>query len=85
MKPKTIELNPGDRVVWVRPETCSGPGWRNKVVWVYVVTNDGKLREEAIQQDECTAEMLTLFDAGEAMAVALMSALPTAQREERKV
>lgn len=76
MKPKTIKLGNGERVVAVVPERCNGPGWSNSPVWVFVATNDGRLREECIQPNERTPQMHALFHAGEAMCVALMGAVP---------
>lgn len=76
-KPKTIKLNHGERVVAVVPERCAGPGWSNSPTWVFVATNDGRLREECIQSDERTPELHTLFAAGEAMCNALAAAVPT--------
>ncbi len=76
MKPKTITLNYGERIVGVVPEHVNGPGWANQPVWVYIGTNDGRLREECIQPDERTAAMHSLFKAGEAMCVSLLHAVP---------
>ena len=76
MKPKAIKLHHGERVVAVVPERCNGPGWSNAPVWVYISTNDGRLREECIQPNERTPEMHALFHAGEAMCMALMGAVP---------
>lgn len=86
MKPKAITLQYGDRIVGVVPEFASGPGWANQPVWVYIGTNDGRLIVECIQPDEMTAEMRTLFVAGEAMCRSLLLAVPVKKlkREELK-
>jgi hypothetical protein len=78
MKPKTktIKLHEGERVVAVVPERCAGPGWSNTPTWVYIATNDGKMREECIQPNERTHELHALFHAGEAMTMALKGAVP---------
>lgn len=76
MKPKTIKLARGENVIAVVPERCHGPGWSNQPVWVYIKTNDGRLREECIQPEERTPEMHTLFDAGEAICNSLLNAVP---------
>ena len=81
MKPKTIKLSHGERIVAVVPDRCSGPGWSNAPVWVFIATNDGRLREECIQPEERTSEMHTLFCAGEAMCKALLSAVPQNNQE----
>lgn len=80
-KPKTIKLNYGERVVAVVPELCHGPGWSNSPTWVFIATNDGRLRRECIQPDERTLELHTLFAAGEAMCNALILAVPTLKAE----
>jgi len=76
MKPKTIKLSEGERVVAVVPERCAGPGWSNAPTWVYIATNDGRMREECIQPNERTPELHALFHAGEAMSLALKGAVP---------
>lgn len=76
MKARTIKLAYGERVVAVVPERCNGPGWNNAPTWVYIATNDGRLREECIQPNERTAELHTLFAAGEVMCNALAAAIP---------
>lgn len=75
-KPKQIKLHVGERIVAVVPERVSGPGWGNSPVWVYIATNDGRLREECIQPGERTPQLHTLFSTGEAMCMALMAAVP---------
>lgn len=77
MKPKTIKLQDGERIIAVIPERCSGPGWSNAPTWVYIATADGRLRQECIQPGERTPELHTLFAAGEAMCNALMAAVPS--------
>lgn len=77
MKPKKIKLALGESIVAVVPEKCHGPGWSNTPVWVYIQTNDGRLREECIQPGERTLEMYALFNVGEAMCRALLDAVPT--------
>jgi hypothetical protein len=76
MKARTIKLAYGERVVAVVPERCNGPGWSNAPTWVYIATNDGRLREECVQPGERTPELQALFAAGEAMCNALAAAVP---------
>lgn len=75
-KPKVIHLFEDERIIAVIPERCSGPGWGNSPVWVYIAAQAGGLREECIQPSERTSEMNTLFYPGEAMVAALMNAVP---------
>ena len=77
MKPKVIKLNYGERIIAVVPERCAGPGWSNAPTWVYIATNDGRLREECIQPEERTPELHTLFLVGKAICNALVAAVPT--------
>lgn len=76
MNPKQIELADGERIIAVVPETCSGPGWINSVVWVHIADKAGKLRTEAIQPNEQTPQLRTLFKVGEAMCWTLLHAVP---------
>ena len=59
-------LKPGDRVVAARPEFSIGPGWRNKPIWVYVQLTCGEIREECLQPNEQTENMLLWCDVAEA-------------------
>lgn len=81
MKPKVIKLQEGDRVIAVVPECCNGPGWANTPTWVYIETNDGRLRKECIQSDERTTELHTLFHVGVAMGWALINAVPICRKK----
>ena len=48
------------RASWA--ESCSGPGWSNRLIWVliYEVTT-GRHRVEALQPEEQSREIRTLF------------------------
>lgn len=83
MKPKTIKLNYGERVIAVVPERCAGSGWVNAPAWVYIATNDGRLREECIQPEERTPMLHTLFAAGDKMCAALSAAVPVTKGKTR--
>ena len=74
---KTIILAQDERIVAVVPEYCSGSGWSNEVVWVYIMDSSEKLRVESIQADEMTPEMRTLFGVAVAGMGALFAAVPT--------
>ncbi len=75
MTAKTVTLCRGERIVAAVPEHCHGPGWSNSIVWVYIASQDGRLRTECLQPCEQTHEMQTLFDAGAAMCRALVDAV----------
>lgn len=75
MSTKPIALAYGEAVISVVPEYCTGPGWRNAPMWVYIRTNDGKLRTECIQPAERTAEQHILFDVGARIAQQLIASV----------
>ena len=78
MKPRTIELGPNERIIAVVPQTASGPGCANRVVWVHIVDSaSGKHRKECLQQEELANEMNVLFRIGEEVCWALRQAVPT--------
>ena len=81
---KTIELQRDERIVAVVPEYCVGPGWANPLVWVYIVDSSQQLRIEAIQSEDQTPKMRTLFSVGAAACGALVGAVPTRQIKEKK-
>lgn len=73
---KKIVLADRERIIAVVPETCSGPGWSNRLVWVHIINwGTAQMRTEAIQETEFNAELHALFNAGEAMSQALQQAL----------
>lgn len=76
-RPLHVLVGRGERVIAVVPQRAAGPGWANAPTWVYIATNDGRLREECIQPDERTPELHALYAAGEAMCNALLCAVPT--------
>jgi len=81
---KIIELQRDERIVAVVPEYCFGPGWSNPLVWVYIVDSSQQLRIEAIQPEDQTPKMRTLFGVGAAACGALVGAVPTRQLKEEK-
>lgn len=83
MKPKTIKLAYGERVIAAVPERCYGPGWTNAPVWVYIASNDGRLRQECIQPNERTPEMNALFGVGYEVCQSLLAAVPVRRIKER--
>ena len=84
MKPKTIHLADGERILSVVPEYCSGQGWTNELVIVYISTEDWEIRQEYIQPEERTPAMHALFSSGSAIQAALLSAVPVEKEDARK-
>jgi len=54
------KLKPHETIVTAWAEHCYGPGWANAPVWVIVRDGNGNLRQEVIQPDEQSAEMVEL-------------------------
>jgi hypothetical protein len=81
---KTIELQRDERIVAVVPEYFFGPGWSYPLVLVYIVDSSQRLRIEAIQPEDQTPKMRTLFGVGAAACGALVGAVPTRQLKEEK-
>lgn len=83
-KEKIIRLSPGERIIAVVPESCAGPGWSNAPTWVYIATNDGKLREECIQPGERSIQLNVLFSVGLNVCSALINSVSTKLVKEVK-
>lgn len=75
MTAKTVTLGRCERIIAAVPERCQGPGWSNAIVWVYIASQDGRLRTDCLQPSEQTHEMHALFDVGAAMCRALVDAV----------
>jgi hypothetical protein len=76
-KVKVIALKEHEYIVAVVPEYCHGPGWSNALTVVHIVNSvTSQHRCEYIQPEERSADMHTLFRAGEAMHGALVAAVP---------
>ena len=59
---KPIKLSAHERVIAVVPESCSGPGWSNRLVSVHIVDYaEGKHRVVYLQPSEQPMEMLLSF------------------------
>ena len=84
MKTKTIYLADGERILAVVPEYCSGPGWTNELVVVFIATGDWEIRQEYIQPEERTPAMHALFSSGSAITAALLNAVSTEKENKGK-
>ena len=67
VKMKKIILKPDERIVAVRPETITGPGWKNQLVAVGITNEKGRYREEYLQPEEQTILMRQIFRISEEM------------------
>jgi len=79
----TIKLKHGERIIAVVPEHCAGPGWSNAPTWVYIESQDKRLRTECIQPSERTPELHALFSAGEVMCRSLIASVPAKKLKEK--
>ena len=61
-------------VVTAFAESCSGPGWANSPVWVVLKDGDGKLSLDAIQPENQTDTMHTLYMVSQAAHLAMTKA-----------
>lgn len=71
-------------VVCAYAENASGPGWANSLIWVIERDGNGRLHQRAIQPEEQTPEMETLFQVCAASHRALTKAVVNAQSKPRK-
>lgn len=59
---KPIKLTANELVIAVVPESCSGPGWSNRLVSVHIVDYaDGKHRVVYLQPSEQPMELMAAF------------------------
>jgi hypothetical protein len=68
-----MRLGERETIVAVVPESCSEPGWSNRIVNVYIRDADGRIREECLQQTELSDAMILVFHTGEEMSKLLIS------------
>ena len=58
---KPFQLADGESIVTAYATYWSGPGWSNGTLWVIVRARDGTLREECIQPEQQSREMIEHF------------------------
>lgn len=80
---KRTVLQPGDKVVAVVPEVCSGAGWSNSVAWLIIRSRDGTLREECLQRDEQPDDLRRLFRIGAAVCEELRATVQVQQQAQQ--
>jgi hypothetical protein len=57
-----IDLKDNERIVAAIPETITGAGYHNFIIWVHIVDYSKQTwREECIQPEEQTPVMIALF------------------------
>ena len=79
-----MTLDPTDHIVGAWAERAAGPGWANSLIWVCVRSSlDGRIRVEAMQPEEQTREIATLFGVACAVSDELIAQVRSAVRRER--
>lgn len=71
------------RIVTAWAEAPSGPGWSNRIVWVLVRHEDGRLEQIDIQPEDQTTEMRALFGVALAASQALTDTVVAATVKRR--
>lgn len=76
----TIKLTGNERIVAAVPETITGAGYRNFIIWVHIVDYSKQTwREECIQPDEQTPVMIALFNPLEQAHKSMLGAIKVAK------
>ena len=71
-----IDLKGNERIVAAIPETITGAGYHNFIIWVHIVDYSKQTwREEAIQPEEQTPVMRALFNPLEQAHKAMLGAI----------
>lgn len=58
-----LKIGKDERVITAFAEPAAGPGWSNQPIWVIIRDGNGQLRQECIQPEQQTYEMLLLYRA----------------------
>jgi len=77
-------IQKGETIVTAFADYASGPGWANRPIWVIVRGADLKLREECIQPEQHTADMVALFSVSHAAHSAMTGAVRALVERRRK-
>jgi hypothetical protein len=78
-KPKIYPfIKDDDHVITAYAEPAHGPGWSNTPIWVILADSSGKLREECIQPEDQTHEMLILYRISAQVHKSMTSAIKSA-------
>lgn len=64
-----------DYIITAYAERASGPGWANSPVWIIVRDGNGIIRQECLQPDEQSAEVLALYEVSAAAHRSMIAAV----------
>lgn len=56
-----LNVKKDEHIICCYAEYCNGPGWSNALLWYLVKDVNGKIREECLQPQEQSNDVLTLF------------------------
>ncbi len=74
---RRIKLKPMEMIYAVVPEEVVGPGWANRVTWVYIYDScNNEYRFDCLQQDEATETLCHLHSIGARTASELIRSIP---------
>ncbi len=76
-------LGADEYLVTAYAESASGPGWSNSPVWLVIMDGNKKLRQECLQPDEQTRDIVTLYAASAAIHGSMRAAAWRAVRGEK--
>lgn len=76
-----IKLGEGETVVTAYAESASGAGWANQPIWVIIRDRNQNLREECLQPEEQTRDLLIVYKVAEEMHKFMSYAATTALLE----
>ena len=75
-----LKIPEGTRIVTAYGCALSGPGWRNKPLWIILRDKDGRLSEMCMQPKEFTEWIMSLYPIQEAVNSELLFALHEAMK-----
>lgn len=77
-----VTLKKNEHILAVVPEYCSGPGWSNSLLKVYIAdANSGIYRTEYIQPGDQNRDQIVLFRTGEAVFQSLVESVVIKQEK----
>jgi len=77
---KPIELQPNETILAVVPQYVAGPGWTNKIIWIYIGDFSARtFRFESLQPEEQTETQQTLFSVAAQINDQMISSVKTKQ------
>ncbi|WP_159086656.1 hypothetical protein [Burkholderia sp. NRF60-BP8] len=69
-----LKIGKDERVITAFAEPAAGPGWSNQPIWVIVRDVNGQIRQECIQPEQQTYEMMLLYRASHELHSAMTMA-----------